>query len=117
MPFKFEKLLVWQKSVELAQMVYEPSNKFPPDGQFGLTSQIRRAANLVSLNIVEGSTAQSNREFSKFLSIALRSNLEVVACLFLAKRRPYIFEEEFQAAYKQCEEILVMINALRRSLA
>lgn len=81
-----------------------------------LTSQIKRAADSVSLNIAEGSTGQSNAEFGRFLKIALRSDIEVVSCIYLGKRRGYINDEDFEKIYKMCEEILVMINGLRNSL-
>lgn len=116
MPFKFEKLIVWQKSLELADEVHQLSRKFPKDELYVLTSQIKRAADSVSLNIAEGSTGQSNAEFARFLGIALRSNIEVVGCIYLAKRRQYLCDQEFEKIYKMCEEILVMINSLRYSL-
>jgi four helix bundle protein len=117
MAFKFENLLVWQKAVQLSDLVYEITSKFfPREELYSLTSQIRRAANSVSLNIAEGSTGQSNPEFKRFLSIAFRSNIEVVGCLFLAKRRNYIEDTEFSKIYNHCEEILAMITGLREKL-
>ena len=80
MPFKFEKLIVWQKSLELTEAIHNLTKQFPKEEMFVLASQIKRAADSVSLNIAEGSTGQSNAEFSRFLAIALRSNIEVVGC-------------------------------------
>jgi four helix bundle protein len=116
MPFKFEKLIVWQKAVDLSDMVNRVTKDFPKDEVYILTSQIKRAADSVSLNIAEGSTGQTNPEFNRFLGIALRSAIEVVGCIFLAKRRGYISDDNFDKIYHMCEEILVMINALRNSL-
>jgi len=116
MSFKFEKLIVWQKSLDLSDEVNQLTKTFPKDELYILTSQIKRAADSVSLNNAEGSTGQSNPEFNRFLGIGLRSDIEVVGCIFLAKRRDYIKDEIFQKIYKMCEEILVMINALRNSL-
>ena len=116
MGFKFEKLIVWQKAVDLSYNVHELTRLFPKEELFILTAQIKRAADSVSLNIAEGSTGQSNPEFNKFLGYALRSNIEVVSCLYLAKRRELITEDRFTSIYEQCEEILVMINGLRNSL-
>ena len=90
MAFKFENLKVWQQSLELTDDVDLLAKSFPPHELYSLSSQIRRAANSVSLNIVEGSTGLSNAEFKRFLVIANRSALEVVGCLFLAKRRNYL---------------------------
>lgn len=116
MPFKFEKLIVWQKAVDLSDIVNQVTKGFPKEEVYVLTSQMKRAADSVSLNIAEGSTGQSNPEFNRFLGIALRSAIEVVGCIFLAKRRGYISDDNFDKIYHMCEEILVMINALRNSL-
>jgi len=116
MPFKFEKLLVWQKALDLSGVVSEVAAKFPKEEMYVLASQIKRAADSVALNIAEGSTGQTNPEFKRFLGIALRSDIEVVGCIFLAQRRNIISKEDFEKLYKMCEELLVMLNALRNSL-
>jgi four helix bundle protein len=116
MAFKFERLIVWQKAVELSANVHEMCKAFPKDELFILTAQMKRAADSVSLNIAEGSTGQSNAEFNKFLGYALRSNIEVVSALYLAQKRNLIDGQQFSKLYQQCEEVLVMINALRNSL-
>ncbi len=116
MAFKFEKLIVWQKALDLSDVVNQLTKTFPKGEMYVLTSQIKRAADSVSLNIAEGSTGQTNPEFSRFLSYALRSNIEVVGCVFIAQRRGYIQQQEFEKIYHMCEEILVMINALRNTL-
>jgi len=77
MSFKFEKLVVWQKEVDLAADVHDLTRDFPKNELFVLTVQIKRAVDSVSLNIAEKSTGQSNVEFNRFLSYALRSNIEV----------------------------------------
>jgi len=116
MSFKFEKLIVWQKAVDLASDVHDLSKTFPKDELFILTAQIKRAADSVSLNIAEGSTGQTNSEFNRFLGYALRSDVEVVGCLFLAQKRNLIQAEDFAKLYQQCEEILAMLNGLRKTL-
>ncbi|MEP6683339.1 MAG: four helix bundle protein [Parafilimonas sp.] len=80
MSFKFEKLIVWQKAI-----VNDVAKKFPKEEIYILASQIKRAADSISLNIAEGSTGQTNPEFKRFLGIALRSDVEVVSCIHLAK--------------------------------
>lgn len=116
MPFNFEKLLVWQKAIQLSVEVTRIAKIFPKDEIFILSSQIRRASDSVALNIAEGSTGQSKPEFKRFLSIALRSNVEVVSCIHLAKSRNIINNDDFTLIYKKCEELSVMINALKKSL-
>ena len=116
MSFKFENLKVWQKAVDLSDNINSLTKQFPKDELFILTSQIKRAADSISLNIAEGSTGQSNPEFKRFLGYASRSDIEVVGCLYLAQRRQYLSQETFSKLYNDCEEILVMINGLKRSL-
>ena len=99
MSFKFEKLIVWQKAVDLSDFVNQVAKGFPKEEIYILTSQIKRAADSVSLNIAEGSTGQTNPEFKRFLSIALRSAVEVVGCIYLAKRRGYITDADFGMIY------------------
>jgi len=116
MPFKFEKLLVWQKALALSTDVHNLTRAFPKDELFILSAQIKRAADSVSLNIAEGSTGQSNAEFARFISYASRSLIEVVSCIHLGKNRLLISSEQFEILYRQCEELLVMLNALKKTL-
>jgi four helix bundle protein len=116
MAFKFENLQVWQKAMDFNDLVFKLSKEFPSDERFNLTSQIRRAADSISLNIAEGSTSQSNPEFIRFLGYAMRSVVEVVCALFIAKRRNYISEELFQEAYSKGEELVKMIQGLKNHL-
>ncbi len=77
--FKFEKLNVWQKAVDFTLIVHELTRTFPREELYILTSQIKRAADSIALNIAEGSTGQSNAEFKQFLGYALRSAIELVS--------------------------------------
>ena len=65
--FKFEKLKVWEKAIDLTKDIHDLTRKFPKEELFILTSQIKRAADSVALNIAEGSTGQSNAEFKRAL--------------------------------------------------
>jgi len=116
MAFKFENLKVWEKAVDLSAEISETVKKFPKDELFVLTSQIKRATDSVSLNIAEGSTGQSNPEFKKFLGYSLRSAIEVVGCIFLAKRRNLLTVDEFNLYYARLTELVKGIQALRNSL-
>ena len=95
MPFKFEKLQVWQLAIDISVEIHELTRNFPKEELFILTSQIKRAADSVALNIAEGSTGQSNAEQKKFLGYAQRSALEVVSCLFIGKKRNLISDPDF----------------------
>jgi four helix bundle protein len=114
MGFKFEKLKIWQFALELDGEISDKG--FPKDELFILIPQIKRAADSVALNIAEGSTLQSNTEFKRFLIIANRSALEVVACLYLSIQRKYINESIFDDKYQKYEKLVAMIQALIKSL-
>lgn len=116
MGFSFEELRVWQKAIELSKLVFEVSKLFPKEETFILKSQIQRAADSVALNIAEGSTGQSKKEFQRFLGIAIRSAVEVITCLYLAKSRDMITEEHFNLIYNNTEELIKQTQALRKSL-
>ena len=117
MAFKFEKLEVWQRALEFSGLIHELAKKFPRDELFILTSQIKRAADSIALNIAEGSTGQTNPEFRQFLSYALRSAIEVIACLHLALNRKLIDQKQFDLCYEKAEVIIKMTQALRKALS
>jgi len=81
--------------MDFGELLNDSARKFPKDEVYNLSSQIRRAADSIALNISEGSTGQTNPEFKKFMGYAIRSLAEVVTCLHKAKRRNYITEVEF----------------------
>lgn len=116
MAVKFESLVAWQKALELSFEIHELTRTFPHEELFVLTSQMKRAADSVSLNIAEGSTSQSNPEFKKFLGYAIRSGVEVVGCLYLGRKRKMMRQNDFEKLYKQTEEVLRMIQGLKKSL-
>lgn len=116
MGFKFEQLDVWKRAIDYSETIHNATLKFPKEELFILSSQIKRAADSVALNIAEGSTGQSNAEFNKFLGYALRSAVEVVSCLYIAKKRLLINEEVFVSLYNEAEILVRQIQALRKSL-
>ena len=116
MAFRFESLRVWQRALDLSEEIDTLTKSFPSNEKFVLVDQIKRATDSISLNIAEGSTNQSNAEFKRFLTYSIRSNVEVVGCLHLGKRRKIIQLENFDRIYKMCEEIHAMLIALKNSL-
>lgn len=116
MSFKFEKLIIWQKSMEFGESIFKLTLQFPKDEVFNLTSQIRRASDSVALNISEGSILQSKAEFRKFLGYSIRSLAEVVTCLYKAKNRNYISEEDFNKLYNESYNLMNQIIAFRNQI-
>ncbi len=116
MKFKFENLIVWQKAMDLAEDINKMSYKFPKEEVYNLSSQIRRAADSIALNISEGSIGQTNPEFKRFIGYAIRSLAEMVTCLHKAKRREYISEPEFSKHYEYAFNLMNMLAGFKNKI-
>ena len=114
--FNFEKLEVWQKSIDFADLVYTLTRTFPSDERFGLTNQMRRAAVSISSNIAEGTSRVSKADFSRFIEIATGSVFEVVSQAFVSKRQGFLTEFDFKKLYSAADEQSRMLSGLRKSL-
>ena len=115
-PFRFESLRIWHDAVDFSDEVYRLSASFPDNERYGLTSQITRAANSISLNIAEGSGRDTPQDFNRFLGIAIGSTFEVAAALFLALKRGYVSDEIHQRIYAQAESLGKSISRFRKTL-
>lgn len=111
MYYKFERLEIWNIARKFISEIYSLTKKFPKEELFGLTSQIRRAAVSIALNIAEGCN-RSQKEFAHFLRIALTSLEEVVTALYIASDLKLIDKEEFDKLYDKSHELAAKINSL-----
>jgi len=91
----YRKLQVWKKADALAKAVYAATTSFPKDDVFGVTSQLRRAALSVPVNIVEGSGRQGSKERKQFANIALGSLAETEYLLEFCRDIGYLSENVF----------------------
>ncbi len=108
----FEELVVWQRAIDLAAVVYGLTKAFPRDKIFGLTAQVRRASVSVSSNIAEGQARAGAREFIQFLCIARGSNAEVKSQLVLSRRLGLGDPKIISTAEALTVEVSSMLNAL-----
>lgn len=112
----FTNLLVWQKAMDLVELIYTVSNMFPESEKINLTNQVRRAAVSIVANIAEGKGRYSDKEFIHFLYIA-RGSLEESRCLLiLASRLGYMSQEEFKRLSKGADEVGLILNAFIYSI-
>lgn len=111
--FNFEKLTVYQKALDVIDKVYHYTNTFPKEELFGLTSQFRRSATSISLNIAEGS-ARSKKDYFRFLDIAQGSIFESIAIIEIGKRKKYLEPSVVLELRKDFSEISKMISGLKR---
>jgi four helix bundle protein len=111
------KLEAFRLADSLAIRLYQVTRNFPKDEQFGLTSQLRRAAVSVGANIVEGSARPSQAEYLRFITIAFSSAREIEYELSLAKRLGYLPDatatELEHAADRICRALRGLIRALQ----
>lgn len=106
---KVEDLLVWQQAISVANVIYLHFNSLH---DFGFRNQIQRAAVSISNNIAEGFYRKSDREFKRFLTIALGSMGELKSMLILAIHLKYISEALQSILTDQLNQIGKMINSL-----
>jgi len=114
--FNFEKLDVWHKAIEFADVVYSLTRNFPDAERFGLTNQMRRAAVSISANIAEGSSRSSHPDFARFIEIATGSLFEVVSQSTIGVRQGFLSQDQYRQLYAAAEEQSRMLSGLRRSL-
>lgn len=108
----YTDLIVWQRGMLLAESIYEITAYFPKEEQFGLTSQIRRAAVSVPSNIAEGHGRGTKKEFIYFLRVARGSAAEIQTQLVLAGRLSFLSADQAENLKNQYEEIKRMLGAI-----
>jgi four helix bundle protein len=111
-----KKLNAWSDAVDLAQQIYKVTERFPSSEQFGLTSQIRRAAVSIPSNLGEGAARQTKKEFLNFLHIAKGSLSELDTQLEIARRLEYLDQARWETLDERLERIDCMLSGLVRSL-
>jgi four helix bundle protein len=99
----YRELRVWKTAVELTLEVYRVTESFPPSEQFGLKSQLRRAAVSIASNIAEGHGRSTRGEYRNFLSTARGSAIEVEVQLFLAEQIGYVQTPKLIKARDHCD--------------
>ncbi|NLD81896.1 MAG: four helix bundle protein [Smithella sp.] len=107
-------LKVWQEAMDLVKMIYQSSSSFPESENFGLTSQIRRAAISVPSNIAEGAARTSDKEFLQFLSISRGSLSEVETQMLISRNLGYL--ENPDHVMEQIDKVFGLLGGLIKSL-
>jgi four helix bundle protein len=114
--FSYKDLLVWQKSMNLVENDYRLSVRFPTSEQWGLISQMRRAAVSVPSNIAEGYGRQATGEYHHHLSIGRGSLLELETQVLLSLRLGYLDASDAEVVLCNIEEISKMLGSLINKL-
>ena len=112
----YQDLVVWQKAMELVTAIYGVTRNWPHEEQYGLTSQVRRAAVAVPSNLAEGHGRSGRREFAHHVSIAYGSLCELETQLLIAERLDYSDVETTESLMNRIADVRRLTNGLLRSL-
>ena len=112
----YKDLEVWQKGRLLVKQVYVLTHYFPKEEQYGLSSQLRRAAVSIPSNIAEGHSRSGTKDFIQFISIAIGSLAEVETQIILAEDLEFVSNVQTISLYKMIDELQRMLHGLRSAL-
>jgi four helix bundle protein len=113
----YRELIVWQKAMDLVELVYRATRYFPKEEMFGLTMQIRKAAVSIPSNIAEGQGRNTTREFMHFLSVARGSLQEMETQILLGERMTYLTAEQSGQVIGLSSEVGRLMTGLLNSLS
>lgn len=111
----FKDLKVWQEGHVLVLLVYKIIIKFPKEGTYSLSDQIKRCAVFITSNIAEGFSRQSKKEKLQFYFMAKGSLTELQNQLLVARDVGYITKLKFQENAEQSVKVHQLLNGLIKS--
>ncbi len=106
----YKKLIVWQKSMELVNVVYWLMKNFPKDERFRLCDQLSRAVVSIPSNIAEGNGRGLKKDYAHFLSIARGSLYETMTQLEIAVNLGYLSKDDIPM--EPASSVRRMLNTL-----
>ena len=112
----FRELKIWQRSMDLAEVIYKLTDCFPKEEKFGLSSQLKRCVVSVPSNISEGAGRGTNRQFKHFLEMSMGSCNEVQTQIELSYRFKFIEKEVLDKVVDETLQIYKMILSFYNSL-
>jgi len=112
----FRKLDIWIKSVNFVTEIYRVTEILPSKEKYGLISQLERAAVSIPTNIAEGSAKTSNKDFARFLEMAIGSAYEVETELVVSFNLEYINKDSYEKLQNELVILEKMITAFKNQL-
>jgi four helix bundle protein len=112
----FKELKIWQKSRLLTTKIFKLTMDFPKEEKYGLINQMRRSAVSIASNIAKGSGRNSDKEFCRFLDIALGSAYELETQIIISSDLNYLREIDNNDLLNDIEEIQKMTYVFRKTL-
>lgn len=113
---RFKELEIWKKSRKFCSEIYNATANFPSDEKFGLINQLRRASVSIPSNIAEGSSRNSQKDFARFLEIAIGSAYEIETQLLIASDLGFLKYDDLNRLANKIEEIIKMTSKFRATL-
>lgn len=113
---RFKDLEIWKMSRKFCSEIYTVTAMFPESEKFGLTNQLRRASVSVASNIAEGASRSSDKDFCRFLEIAIGSAYEIESQLLIASDLNFITEDRANELINSLDRIVKMTSKFRSSL-
>ena len=113
----YRKLRVWQAAHKLVLDVYRETRSFPKEEAYGLTAQVRRSAVSIPSNIAEGCGRRSDRDFSRFLAIAMGSAAELDYQLLLARDMGFLNTATYEDLFAGLSSTRKMLNVMMSKLS
>lgn len=113
---RFKDLEIWKLSRLLCSQIYVTTANFPDNEKFGLTNQLRRASVSIPSNIAEGCSRSSNKEFLRFLEIAIGSIYEIETQLLISFDLGYINQSKLDELVNNLNTITRMVSKFRSTL-
>ena len=112
----FKQLLIWQKGFQIAVRSFQLTSSFPKEEKFGISSQITRAGASIPSNIAEGSSRNSEKDYSRFSEIALGSSFEMETQLLIAEAVNFGDKDLRDSILKDVDEEQKMIMSFMSKL-
>lgn len=112
----FTKYQVWKEAIQIAKKVYELTLSFPSEEKFGLISQMRRCAVSIYSNIAEGCSRSSEKDFVRFIEIAIGSLFELKSQLYLSNELTFINNQLLNQISLELDKIGKHLNSLRNKI-
>ncbi len=112
----YRDLIVWQKAIDLCELIYTTTKGFPKEETYGIISQMRRCAVSIASNIAEGHSRNTKGEYIQFIGIAKGSLSELETQIIISERLGYCRTEDKERLLPLCSEVGKMLVTIQLKL-
>lgn len=112
----YKNLVIWQQSCQIATRIYELTQAFPESEKYSLSNQLRRAAVSIPSNIAEGSSRRSNKDFARYIEIAIGSSFELETQLYLSSEFNFILLDDYVKLSNEIQTNVKQMSSFKNHL-